>query len=282
MPLCLWGGSAGGQLALIAAAVRAYDCVISEAGPIDLVGVEHQTANGSPVGPLQGFLHAITVFGLENLWKKSPLSVASQIEGRLLLATGKFDPVIPLEQMAEMKAARPSTKTMELEGGGPTDPYFVHAHISAEAKQRFESAVDATLSGARQDVAGYYARPTSVKFAARNKGAWFSSRLRVSVAVSGSVSRVEFRVDGKRVAGDRRKPFGFTYRPARKIALGRHRLSAVAFPLSGRAVAASTRVQRVQPQSLRSACAKAKRRVRAAPTARARRAARLARDRRCP
>jgi hypothetical protein len=282
-PLCLWGGSAGGHLAMVAATLKPYDCVISEAGPTDLTSVVRQTANGSALGPLKGYQLAIDVFGRENLWVMSPLRVASDIKGRLLLATAVTDPIVPLEQMAQMKAARPATETMRLEGGSPGDYYFVHSYISGPAKGRFDAAVDATLAGARRDVASREAARTgSVGFAARSKGAWFSSMLPVSVVATRGASRVELRVDGRRVATDRRAPFSFAYRPSRKVKYRRHRLSAVASLPNGHSVSASTRVRRVRSKLLRSACAKATRRVRAARSADARRSARLTRDRRCP
>jgi hypothetical protein len=253
-PVCLWGGSAGGQLVLLAAARGAYDCVITEAGPTDLVSVQHQLANGSILGPVAGYLRAVLVFGLDKLWQNSPVRVAREIHGRLLMATAATDSYVPLDQMDEMQAARPQTRTLVLDGGSPSDPLFVHAFITPAAQARLQAAIGETLAGARRDVLGRVAaRDLSVRLRPRVRGAWFATRLPVAVDASAGVERVVLRVGGRVVATDRSAPFRFSYHPPGSLTDGRHRLSVTAFA-GGRSLRARTTVRRVPAAALRRHC----------------------------
>lgn len=105
VPICLFGQSAGGHLALMVAARRPdVACVVSLAGPSDLRAAAKQgraeaasgagpakLAEGSAVGT--GFAKA--AFGKRNLRKASPITRARWIFARLLLATAKNDVLVP-------------------------------------------------------------------------------------------------------------------------------------------------------------------------------------------
>lgn len=143
-PICAYGESAGGQLAMLLAASRpSLRCVISVAGITDLVTL-----------PASTLLHrlAVSVFH-GRLWQFSPVRLASRIRGSLLCAGSAFDQIVPeAEQLAAIALARPRTAVMLLAGaptpGGPSfahPPNFVHASITPVARRRFDRAVSALL-----------------------------------------------------------------------------------------------------------------------------------------
>ena len=75
VPLCAYGESAGGQLAMLLAASRpSLRCVVSVAGLSDLTAV-----------PASASLHTLMVHVFHGmLWEFSPVRLASRIQGRLL------------------------------------------------------------------------------------------------------------------------------------------------------------------------------------------------------
>jgi acetyl esterase/lipase len=144
-PICAYGESAGGQLAMLLAASRpSLRCVISAGGVADLRHVP------SPLRVLEEHVfHG-------RLWQFSPVRIASYIRGTLLCAGSSYDRTVPeRRQLAAIRKARPRTRVMLLAGaptpGGPSfshPPNFVHASITPAARRRFRKAVMALLAGA--------------------------------------------------------------------------------------------------------------------------------------
>lgn len=141
-PMCAYGESAGGQLAMLLAASRpSLRCVISAAG---------MTVLGDVPNPLR--MLEEHVFH-SRLWEFSPVRLASYIRGTLLCAGSSYDRIVPeRRQLAAIKEARPRTKVMLLAGaptpGGPSfshPPNFIHASITPAARRRFREAVAAVL-----------------------------------------------------------------------------------------------------------------------------------------
>ena len=139
-PMCAYGESAGGQLAMLLAASRSsLECVVSAGGITDLRDIP----SSDPLRDL-----ALHVFH-RRLWEFSPARLASDIHGSLLCAGSSFDRIVPeREQLAAIKSARPQTSVMLLPGaptpGGPSfshPPNFVHASITPAARRRFRKAV---------------------------------------------------------------------------------------------------------------------------------------------
>ena len=144
-PICAYGESAGGQLAMLLAASRAsLQCVISVGGVTALNEV-----------PASLRVLEEHVFH-RRLWEFSPLRVASYIRGTLLCAGSSYDRVVPQRaQLEAIRKARPQTLAMLLAGaptpGGPSlshPPNFVHASITRAARRRFRTAVSAVLARA--------------------------------------------------------------------------------------------------------------------------------------
>jgi dienelactone hydrolase len=144
-PVCAYGESAGGQLAMLLAASRpTLRCVISAGGV---------TALGEVPDPLR-MLEQHVFHG--RLWEFSPLRLASHIRGTLLCAGSSYDRIVPEKRQLEaIQKARPQTLVMLLAGaptpGGPSfsdPPNFVHASITPAARRSFREAVVAVLAGA--------------------------------------------------------------------------------------------------------------------------------------
>lgn len=144
-PMCAYGESAGGQLAMLLAASRpSLRCVISAGGVSELDDVP------APLRVLENHVFH------DRLWEFSPVRVASLIHGTLLCAGSSYDRTVPQRpQLAAIKRARPQTEAMLLAGaptpGGPSfshPPNFVHASITPGARRRFRGAVEVVLDGA--------------------------------------------------------------------------------------------------------------------------------------
>lgn len=140
VPICVWGGSAGGNLALLLAARRKrVACVITEGAPTDLTRFTSEPAYGTSPEAGPNFIKQTGIlpsFGgsPQSLWRWSPVRVARHIRARLLLGASSTDPYVPQQQMAEMQYARPAnTTTMLLPGSSATPTNFTHASITPSA-----------------------------------------------------------------------------------------------------------------------------------------------------
>jgi acetyl esterase/lipase len=157
IPICLLGHSAGGNLALLAAEQRpSVDCVISGAGPTDLVHLASQHAYdpkgllSAIISPLWTFLNYIVPsFGTNTAVLKqwSPVTDAGAIRVPVLLGSSTHDPLVPQHQMAELRVAMNldhalGTITTVLLSGTSTpkgqSPNFPHASITKKALASWE------------------------------------------------------------------------------------------------------------------------------------------------
>lgn len=148
-PLCLYGESAGGQLALVAAARRqSVDCVIAAGAPTDFQAYFARAATAAE--PLQRQVADLIrrIFGTTPQatapWE--PVRLARRIDADVLLLRAANDPLIPPEQMRRFRSVRPSTRSVELEGGR-THPW-VHASLSARGEKVLRSTLAAFVDRA--------------------------------------------------------------------------------------------------------------------------------------
>lgn len=145
-PVCVYGESAGGHLALVAASrLRAIDCVITLGAPTDINRYE---AEGSVSGDGRVRLaaqQASRFFGTtpEQIAPWNPLTLAPKIHSDVLLMHESDDVLVPLTHTTSFQAARPTTQTVMLEAGDPTDPSttFVHGRVSEAGRARYASAI---------------------------------------------------------------------------------------------------------------------------------------------
>ncbi len=159
VPICLFGQSAGGHLALMIAA-RRHDvsCVVSLAGPSDLRTAAKQgraeTASGRGPSALAqnstvGVGLAKAAFGARNLKKASPITRARWIFARLLLATAKNDAVVPAGQdynLAARVAQRRPGAYIDTANPEPGSHPFIHGTASDPSMDEMETKLQALVA----------------------------------------------------------------------------------------------------------------------------------------
>jgi acetyl esterase/lipase len=137
LPICAWGESAGGHLALMLAALRpALTCVISQAGPTDFLSFRSEAADGSSAGPRQVYARDIQRFFASKLAYWSPVTHCPGIHARLLLSASTGDQTIPQQQLYDFKRACPQARVALLDGSAADGPlvYYTHAGITRAAQ----------------------------------------------------------------------------------------------------------------------------------------------------
>jgi acetyl esterase/lipase len=135
-PLCMYGTSAGAQLALITAARRgsAVDCVVSLLGPPDLEDF------GSKPNSSRGEAQARAAFGAANLAEVSPLRNAGRIAAPVLVGATRCDVFIELADQREfvrrLKAAGTDADLGVIAPGDDVD--LEHCVVDGESFDRFQ------------------------------------------------------------------------------------------------------------------------------------------------
>lgn len=127
-PLCLYGQSSGGQIALLAAASlgKVVSCVITDAAPTWL-DLPPDTGDHAYVRSM-----ASSAFGPDSLRPFSPLSYAPQTTAKVFMTYAENDPLIPTWQAQFYAYLKPGTKTVSLPAGSVP---WVHSKVSKAAVQ---------------------------------------------------------------------------------------------------------------------------------------------------
>ena len=148
IPICSYGRSSGGHLALLLAARRSQlGCAISVAGLADLAALARQTAAGGARGPATITNLATAAFGADRLQEVSATGAA--IRARVLYAIAVDDTLVPWEQATELAAAQhrrdPNAYVdlLRLAGGSTL---FEHAFVSQSALQAFYAREQALVA----------------------------------------------------------------------------------------------------------------------------------------
>jgi len=130
-PICAVGTSAGGHLALMLA-VRQPDlaCVISLAGPTDLVALDSEPGGGVAAGL------ARQAFGATRLADVSPARYAGAIRARVMLVYAAGDPIVPVAQGYAMARADRRAQLIVLP---PGQANFIHSKVDRTAVERAEA-----------------------------------------------------------------------------------------------------------------------------------------------
>lgn len=149
-PLCLYGESSGGHLALVAAARLGdkIDCVIGVGAPADLPLYLATAKAGSDEHRFVAD-RAREYFGTSDadLAPWDPVSLAGSVRADVLLIRARDDTFVPATQSASYAAAHPATRTVTLQAGGMT---FVHGSISAKGRAAYEEAIASFVADARR------------------------------------------------------------------------------------------------------------------------------------
>ncbi len=154
-PLCLYGESSGGHLALVAAARLGgeVDCVIGLGTPADLKAYEAGAPyDNSDQRIVEGQIRKVFGTRAAELAPWDPVSLAPSIEADVLLLREADDVVAQPSQSASFAAAHPSTRTVTLEAGNPADAstHFVHGTLSANGRAQYAAAIAAFADRARR------------------------------------------------------------------------------------------------------------------------------------
>jgi acetyl esterase/lipase len=138
LPVCAYGESAGGHLALMLALRRPLQCVIDAAGPVDLPQLD-----GTPQAD---WVRAKALAAFGDLRDASPTHHAAAIHAPVLAGYAAADRIVPASQGRYLKRALPHARVIEL--GAGAGPRFVHATVPAAALRSWWSAVHAQLQRA--------------------------------------------------------------------------------------------------------------------------------------
>lgn len=145
-PLCLYGESAGGHLALVAASrSRSIDCVIALGAPTDLPLYEAEGASSSNDQVRLTASRMGRFFGTtpQQLAPWNPVTLAPKLRADVLLIDEGDDIYVPRSHAERFRAARPRTNFVVLEPGDRADAStsFVHGTVSAGGRAVYASAV---------------------------------------------------------------------------------------------------------------------------------------------
>ena len=163
--VCLYGESAGGTLALLAAARdRRIRCVLAFGAPTDFGAWRRDAARRArdPAVDAQvpAFRRAtalavltqtvVPAFGPIGAGTRpwEPARVAARIRGRVVLGQQRDDFILPLGQLRAFASARPGTPTFVTPSGGPADRYL-HGTLPAAGRAELVRRLLALLAPAR-------------------------------------------------------------------------------------------------------------------------------------
>jgi acetyl esterase/lipase len=155
--LCVYGESAGAQLALVVAArLSAIDCVVAVGPPTDFetyIG-EVGASNDPERKAVSDQIQAVWGQSPEARAGFDPIKLIGSIGADVLLLREADDPLIPIEQIEHFVAARPTTQRVELEGvpGGTSDPsqVFLHGTLSDAGRGAYRAALGAFVDRAAE------------------------------------------------------------------------------------------------------------------------------------
>lgn len=156
--LCIYGESAGAQLALVAASrVSGVDCVIAFAPPADFEEYQAEVGRSNNADRRIIANQMATVWGStpEDRAPDDPVKVANAISGDVMLLRQADDPLIPIEQIDNFVAARPTSQRAELESapGSDLSGFYLHGTFSENGRNRYRAAIGSFVDRAAKDYA---------------------------------------------------------------------------------------------------------------------------------
>ena len=133
-PVCFYGESAGGHLALLAAARRRFACAIAVAAPTDIVATAGEPPGASWLGDVARATFGGAPGGLA-AW--CPLTLASRIAERVLLGASLADPIVPFTHASRLDAALGHGRLVALRPGAAP---FIHDSVTRADLVRLRAA----------------------------------------------------------------------------------------------------------------------------------------------
>ncbi|HEV7806602.1 MAG TPA: alpha/beta hydrolase fold domain-containing protein [Solirubrobacteraceae bacterium] len=144
--LCIYGESAGAQLALVAASrVPGVDCVVAMGPPADFEAYqdEVQRSNDPDRRVIANQMASVWGSTPDERALNDPVKVAQAIAADVLILRQADDPLIPIEQVDNFVAARPTTQHVELEGapGFDLSQFYLHGTMSDTGRNQYRAAI---------------------------------------------------------------------------------------------------------------------------------------------
>jgi dienelactone hydrolase len=144
--LCIYGESSGAQLALVAAArVPDVDCVVAMGPPADFEAYQAEVGRSNDPDRRIIANQMASVWGstAEERAPNDPAKIAQTIAGDVLIMREADDPLIPIEQVDDFVAARPTTQRVELEGapGFDLSQFYLHGTLSDNGRNQYQAAL---------------------------------------------------------------------------------------------------------------------------------------------
>ncbi len=151
-PLCIYGESAGAQLALVAASrLSGVDCVVAMGPPADFEAYQAEVRASNDSGRQIIAAQMAAVWGQtpEERAPNDPVKVANSIRGDVLIMREGDDALIPIEQVENFIAARPTTERMELQSaGGDLSQFYLHGTLSEAGRAQYRATLGAFVDRA--------------------------------------------------------------------------------------------------------------------------------------
>lgn len=147
-PLCIYGESAGGHLALMAAArLRAIDCVIGVGTPTDLQLYTQEAAVSGDDRVKLVSSQIMRLFGTtpEATAPWNLVALAPSIHADVLFVQEADDELVSPAHSTLFKAARPTTQLVSLEPGDKNNPRsdFMHGTVSDAGRNAYMAGIGA-------------------------------------------------------------------------------------------------------------------------------------------
>lgn len=147
-PLCIYGESSGGHLALVAASRRrtVVDCVIGVGTPADLsIYAQQRGVTNAQIRLLAARIRRFFGTTAAELAVWNPVALAPSIDADVLLLRQADDYLVSADHGERFKAAHPATRTVELASGDPAAAAdaFLHGTLSEAGRVQLASAVGA-------------------------------------------------------------------------------------------------------------------------------------------
>ncbi len=152
-PLCVYGESAGGQLALVAGArLSGIDCVAAMGPPADFEAYQAEVNASNDSGRRIIAAQMASVWGQtpEERAPNDPVKVARSIRGDVLIMREADDALIPIEQVEHFVAARPTTERVELQAAPNSDlsQFYLHGTLSDAGRAAYRATLGAFVDRA--------------------------------------------------------------------------------------------------------------------------------------
>lgn len=144
--LCIYGESSGAQLALVAASrLSAVDCVIGFAPPDDFEAyqAEVRSSHDPDRQIIADQMAAVWGSTPEARAPYDPIKVARSIAADVLIMREADDALIPIEQVYNFVAARPTTQRVDLESAPGSDlgQFYLHGTLSDNGRRQYRAAL---------------------------------------------------------------------------------------------------------------------------------------------